>query len=172
LSPSRLAQRLEEKHPEFFRVKIKKQFPPGLLVEIQPRKAVVAIGQKESEFYLVDKEGVLLEKTSGSTNLPLILTAAELQQEKGTKIKDQLLLTAIQILYQSQLRLLEPELLKLTSRNVAEVWLRGRTQVLFSLRKDIKEQLDSLQFIYQRAKIEGNRLQRVDLRFDKPVIIK
>ncbi len=43
-------------------------------------------------------------------------------------------------------------------------------EVLFSLTKEIKRQVVSLQFILSRAKIEGRLPTRVDLRFTKPVV--
>lgn len=43
-------------------------------------------------------------------------------------------------------------------------------EVFFSLTKEIKDQVVSLQLILTRAKIEGRLPKRVDLRFTKPVV--
>jgi len=170
LSPSKLSEQITENHPEFFQVEIKKQLPQDLLVGIQVRRAVVAIGQEEGDFYLVDNEGVLLAKSKDTASLPKILIANEPDQNIGEKIKEEILLKEIQILHGSQLRLLEPKSSKTVSERIIEVRFKDGLQVLFSTQKEIKSQLDSLQFILERTKIEGEKPKRIDLRFDKPII--
>lgn len=171
LSPQKLSWQIKQKHPEFFQVEIGKQLPHDLLFEIKLRQAVVAIGKEGGDFYLADKEGVLLEKGSQSFGLPLALTTDEIDQNIGEKIQEEMVLKEIQILHESQLRLLEPESAQATSARVIEVGYKDDLQVLFSAQKEIKEQLDSLQFILERTRIEGEKPKRIDLRFDKPVIV-
>lgn len=171
-SSSKLGQEIKQNHPEFLQLKINKRLPNGLFFKIEIRKTVVAIGREEGDFYLADKEGILLERTNNPGNLPLIFLPHDINQDLGTKIQEELILTAIQILYGSKLRLLEPESARLVSEKAIEVRLKEDLQVLFSTKKEVKAQLDSLQFILKRAKIEGKRLERIDLRFDKPVIVE
>jgi hypothetical protein len=47
---------------------------------------------------------------------------------------------------------------------------KGKT-VLFSAKKDIQSQISSLQFILSRLTMEGRQFSRLDLRFDKPIIV-
>lgn len=49
--------------------------------------------------------------------------------------------------------------------------LANNVEVVFSAKKDLNEQISSLQFIHQRLTMEGSRFSRLDLRFDKPVIV-
>lgn len=170
LSSNKLAYEIKQNHPEFFQTKIFKQLPNSLFFEIEIRKAVVVIGKEGGDFYLVDKDGVLLEKTNNPANLPLIFLPNALSQALGTKIQDDLILATIQILYQSKLRLLEPKSGRIISQRAIEVLLKDDLEVLFATKKEIETQLDSLQFILKRFKIEGEKLKRIDLRFDKPVI--
>jgi len=51
-----------------------------------------------------------------------------------------------------------------------EVELNDGLLVYFSSQSEINKQLDSLQLILQRAKIEGRLITTIDLRFDKPVV--
>lgn len=170
LSSNKLSEKIKKSHPEFFEVKISKQFPQGLLAEIEVRRAVVAIGKEDGEVFLADKDGVLLKKVQQSFELPLVIIADEIKQEIGEQIKNEIVLKEIQILSESKLRLLEPKSAQTVSEGVIEVWFKDGLQVLFSTNKEIKEQLDSLQYIYERTKIEGKKPKRIDLRFDKPVI--
>lgn len=170
LSSGKLSEKIKKNHPEFFQVKISKQFPQNLLFEIKVRKAVVAIGKEGGDFYLADKEGVLLEKINQPANWPLVLLGEAMSQKVGEKIQDEMILKEIKILNESKLRLLEPKSAQATSEKTIEVWFKDDLQVLFSGQKEIGEQLDSLQFIYERTKIEGEKPSKIDLRFDKPVI--
>lgn len=47
----------------------------------------------------------------------------------------------------------------------------GDNQIIFSLEKDDRVQLASLQLILQKAKIDSRPIDRIDLRFDKPVVV-
>lgn len=48
--------------------------------------------------------------------------------------------------------------------------LSDGTQVLFSADKDILTQIDSLQVTMDNLTIEGKRISRVDMRFERPVV--
>lgn len=43
-------------------------------------------------------------------------------------------------------------------------------EAIFSLEKDFKKQIASLQAVLKQLTIEGKRISRIDFRFDKPVI--
>jgi hypothetical protein len=60
--------------------------------------------------------------------------------------------------------------LDLRSEKMIIATFSGDLTVIFSKEKDFDFQVDSLQFILWRAKIEGNVPYFVDLRFDKPVV--
>lgn len=171
LSSRRVIQTLKKNHPEFFQIELRKQAPDGLLFHVEVRKPVVALAAPEG-FYWVDNEGIILGKGDDSRSLPVVLLEKELNQEEGMKVDNELILAMIQILYEAQLRLLRPESTELVSERTIRLQLRDNLQVLFSAKGDLQKQLDSLQFIFERSKIEGDSLREVDLRFDKPVIVK
>jgi len=50
------------------------------------------------------------------------------------------------------------------------VTLDTNEQIIFSEKKDLNQQITSLQLIRRQLTIEGKRLQRVDFRFDNPVV--
>ncbi len=51
------------------------------------------------------------------------------------------------------------------------IYLKNGSQIILSTHKDIKSQIASLQFLLPRLTMEGKLFSRLDLRFDKPVII-
>jgi len=58
-----------------------------------------------------------------------------------------------------------------TSDSSYTVNLKEGSDVIFSKQSDLRSQLSSLQFILSRLTMEGKQFSRLDLRFDKPVII-
>ena len=70
-----------------------------------------------------------------------------------------------------KLRLFEPVEVKYMGEENLQVKLREGVVVNFSLRKEREEQFDSLQVILDRHRIEGKPVKRIDLRFDKPVVV-
>lgn len=52
-----------------------------------------------------------------------------------------------------------------------QIVLENGSNVILSSEKDLNPQLSSLQFILQRLTMEGRRFSRLDLSFDKPVIV-
>ena len=49
--------------------------------------------------------------------------------------------------------------------------LKDGSEVNLSDKKNIQKQISSLQLILSRLTIEGKRFKRLDLRFDKPIIV-
>ncbi|OGH23465.1 MAG: hypothetical protein A2629_00260 [Candidatus Levybacteria bacterium RIFCSPHIGHO2_01_FULL_41_15] len=48
--------------------------------------------------------------------------------------------------------------------------LRDGGQAIISKKKDIQEQINSLQLMLNRLTIEGKRIKTVDFRFDRPIL--
>ena len=56
-------------------------------------------------------------------------------------------------------------------RNTYKIILENNEEVVLSSQKDLKTQLCSLQFILRRLTMEDRRFTRLDLSFDKPIIV-
>lgn len=121
------------------------------------------------DFFIVDRDGVILAKEKKS-DLPLVLVTTTIEAKIGERINQDELLKAVELLADLRLNLLEPKLVRLLSGRSMEVWFKDNITSVFSGKKNLKNQLDSLQLIFSRAKIEGRKIKRVDLRFDKPVV--
>ena len=124
----------------------------------------------ENSFYLLDKEGVVLEKSEKQPDLPLLVIKNNPNLKIGDNFNESEIKKIIEILYGLKTNLIEASVFRLLSDQAVEVLLKNKTQVLFASQKEISFQLDSLQLIFNRAKIEGKEIKKIDLRFDKPVI--
>lgn len=172
LSSEKLVLEVQTKYPEIYKLTLKKKFPKTLSFKVEIRKPAVILLPQDGEGCLVDKDGYFLKKAEGIFGFPTIESSKKDCSSLGKKVEDKGILKGIEILYESQIRLLEPESGEMTSPRVVEVQYPHSLKVLFSTQKEIARQLDSLQFILDRTKIEGSLPGQVDLRFDKPVIIE
>lgn len=173
LSSAKAIEKINKSQLTVTGIKIQRRFPDELVFRLEQRKPQVAItaeGSQGGEYYLVDQEGVLVEKTNNAPDFPLLFLKELPDLAVGNKFEEGVAKDTITILVDLQWRLLKPRLAKIVSEREIEVWLEDDVQVLFSAKKDLKIQLDSLQLIFSRAKIEGEKLKRIDLRFDKPVL--
>lgn len=169
LSTKKLSLQVKEDYLQTERVKIQKKLPNGVNFYLTTRQPQVAING--DKFHLVDQAGVVIEKKETSGDYPLIFFDPPANLSIGERFSQPEILQTIDLIIDLKLRLIESNLAKIISATRVEIWLKGDTQTIFSLKKETVGQLDSLQLILSRAKIEGNKLKQIDLRFDKPIII-
>jgi len=167
-------------------LRINKVLPNKLIFELERRRGVATLGFEKGpeetasssgrlifgtgkNFYVVDEEGVVIKKEN-DFSLPLILLSEEPNLEVGRRILGGEVIGAIRFLTILRLNLLEPKIAKINFPYSLDIWLRDGRRVVFSLKKEAQIQIESLQFILSRSKIEGREIKKIDLRFDKPVI--
>jgi hypothetical protein len=186
-----VTNKIKENYPQVHLVKIKKRLPNKLSFDLTSRKPIAVLSKElfpEPEatlsaqiespkfsstglYYLLDEEGVVTQKLNENQNLPLILIKEDPQFKIGEKVNSQEIKKTIEILVGMKLRLLEPKVSRVISFREIEIWLGNETLAIFNGQKDVGVQLDSLQFIFSRSKIEGKQVKKIDLRFDKPLIV-
>lgn len=164
-----ISLQIKNSYPQIDKIKIKKNLPSRVDFNLTSRQPQVAISGEK--FHLVDFQGVVIEKSETSGEYPLIFLEPEMNLKVGEKFNQKEVLETIEAIVGLKLRLIEPKLAKIISSSSVDIWLKDDTQMIISLEKEIDSQLDSLQLIYQRAKIEGKKLKQIDVRFDKPIII-
>ena len=166
-----LASQIKESHPLLKEVKIKKSLPNRLSFELKKREPQAVLKSPQQEgFWVVDEEGCLLEKAN-QTELPVVLVEQSINLNVGEKVVEKETVWAVNLFKDLKLHLLTPKTAKIVSPRQIEVELSDGLLVIFSSLKEVNFQLDSLQLIFSRSKIEGRSLKQVDLRFEKPVVI-
>ena len=176
-----LKKEISEAFPQTGDLKIKKRIFNSLFFEIHSKKPMAALAvevslDSEEEFllsglfYWLDEDGIVLEKTDKDGNLPLVLIKNDPDLAVGQVFEYGEKQTLMSLLIGLKMSLIEARVIRLTSPREIEVWLDKDLLVLFNSEKNIDLQLDSLQLILSRSKIEGKTIKKIDLRFDKPVI--
>ena len=177
----KLEKEIRENFPQIGDLKIKREIFNKIYLEMYSKKPIAALAieipldsQEEflskDLFYWLDKDGFVLEKTEQSNGLPLILIKKDPNLEIGQVFKYGENQPLSILLIGLRMHLIESKVIRLVSPREIEVWLENKLLVLFNGEKDVNFQLDSLQLILSRAKIEGKTIKKIDLRFDKPVI--
>jgi len=169
LSPQKTKQLIKDELPGINQVEIKKKLPDKLIVHLTKRKPI-AVVEANKEYYQVDYQGVILAKLDQPADLPLIASGEVSVAVDNHQLESSVILSSLDFLYQLLIKNIEARRLEITDSRELTVFLKTGPKVLISLDKNIKEQVDSLQLILERAKIEGKQIELIDLRFDKPVI--
>lgn len=159
---------------------ISKIFPDQIKMVVSLRKPVAAIAYQEdfkqeiatfsAEFLIVDERGIIFQKTASPLGLPVILTDYLKRKDLGQEIDYHPVCQSIELVILLSKLGLKPESVRVSGQEI-QLQLGESLEVFFSSEKEASIQVGSLQLILSRTKIEGKRLERVDLRFDKPVII-
>lgn len=107
---------------------------------------------------------LFIQKKSIVTPLPKVLSASQSPAAPGVDPKQ----TIQQALYEAK----QPyDTIKEIDPVTYEITIDGDEEVLVTSQKDIHEQISSLQAITSQLTMEGKRFSRLDVRYDKPVIV-
>lgn len=178
-------EKLLKNHFDFFSVKVRKKLPATLYINILRRKPVaILLPERRNEVaadeisqqivngsaVLADKEGVFLDIDRLIQGLPAIISP-EGMVFSGRKVGDEAIIKVLDLSENMLFRSLMPVSMVIVTRREVRVRLGSGQLAVFTTEKGIIEQLDSLQYILGRAKIEGRAIRKIDLRFAKPVIL-
>lgn len=161
IDEKKLKNRLKEKFFCVADVKLTKFLPNKLGLDILGRKpAAIFAATPSGELKVVDEEGVVL----GEENLPnlprVFISGDKLDTVNSKKI----------LRINEQLKDLGWTILNVKIDQGKNLFIAGTHKVYFNLEKDIDYQLASLQLILNQAKIETEKVDYIDLRFENPVI--
>ena len=137
-----------------------------LVITVEADRPLVKVGDKN--IYLTENGFVLEGQNQG--NLPTIFFDKEPELKPGEKIEDDTVVFALSLISQigktefvsTSIRILNPAMIS--------VYNRESQAVIFTSEKDAGRQVDSLQLILSESKIDPSKIEKIDLRFEKPVI--
>ena len=147
-------------------VTVQKKYPSTLVVTVDVDRPLVKVGDKN--IYITENGFVLEGQNQG--NLPTIFFDKEPELRPGGKIEDDTVLYSLSLISQigktdfvaTSIRILNPAMIS--------VYNRESQAVIFTSEKDTSSQVDSLQLILSESKIDPSKIEKIDLRFAKPVI--
>lgn len=159
----KLVKEIKNQEIKIADIKIKKEFPEKLILTIKERQPLMVI-LKDNLYFFVDKEGVIFSPESGGKDLPFL--EMDLQNPKiGSRIEIER--TKIpQIL--AVLNQVKTNKITVKDDRI-QLETDGQNMIILPMEaSDTK--IKALQMILNRFRIEGKRLTKIDLRFEKPVV--
>lgn len=172
LDQKSVVRRLQE---EFFcvrQVKLSKQLPNKITVDVSGRKGAAQIIATSSatplEQFLVDEDGVIF-----SQNIPANLPTLYIGNSDltiGKKLPPGLIKSSLDILNKLKTFAIEVKDAKIDQQKFLLVNTNMGTLIIFELNEKVNYQLAALQLIVTQAKINDEKMEFIDLRFEKPVI--
>lgn len=148
-------------------IKITKALPAKLKIEIAVQKPVAKIEGKD---LTLTKDGAI--STSIQTeSLPTIFLPSSVSVAVSQKVEDKMVLFALDVAFQLQKTDFTVQNIRFPQAEDVAFYDAHALIALFSSSKAASTQVDSLQGILAKAKIDEAKIAKIDLRFDKPVIV-
>lgn len=194
VDPTEVENKITRKFPCIAKIELKKNLPSSAKITLVPRQAVAIISPileksaldlnlKEASAsteaaildfsvssserrFLVDSSGFVFLQTTNVDNLPIIFLADEVGV--GKVIKNNVVKKIGELLKLLKSFSNLPRTIKVSSD---QILVDADTKIALSLKKDYYRQLASLQLILEKAKMNSKRMERIDVRFDKPIIM-
>lgn len=165
LSQEQIEKNLKEKFACISGVNLIKIYPSKLKLEIQTETPVAKIAGTE---FLATTDGLITQGTR--ENLPTIFLPAGLSASSGQRLTDKVTLFTISLAS----HLLKSDFLatniRIISDNEIAIYDAKETIAIFTPEESAESQVDSLQQVIALAKIDEQKIAKIDLRYKKPVV--
>ena len=161
----KLEQEIKKNHLCIKQVRLTKKLPHTILVEIVQSQVVVRIASTNLSMNL-DGE---LYVTSDDLLPQLFLKSTE-NLSPGVRIEDGVALFSANLADSLKKSDFHATNIRIISENEIVVYDSKETVAIFTTKRKVVDQVDSLQQVLALAKIESDKIGKIDLRFDKPVI--
>ncbi|OGC58805.1 hypothetical protein A2473_02310 [candidate division WWE3 bacterium RIFOXYC2_FULL_42_13] len=145
-------------------------YPDTLVIKVEERLpvAVVTSGKKNAVYYLIDSEGYILGEVSDEfMNLPKIIYEGDMRV--GSFLDDRVVPVSIEILSEIEKAGLNVSSISFRER-YSKLYL-GATEVYLSNLKGIGESVRKLEKLYKNLLLEGKSVIKIDLRYDKVIVL-
>lgn len=150
-------------------VEVSKDYPDTIVVRIEERVPIALIRTSESRsYYLIDREGYVLGEVSDEfIGLPKIIYDGEIRV--GAFINDKIVPVSVEILTEAGNAGLDVSSVSFRER-YSKLYL-GPTEVFISNLKDINQSVSALEKLYKSLLLEGKSITKIDLRYDKVIVL-
>ena len=145
-------------------------YPDTLVIKVEERLpvALVTSGKKDAVYYLIDGEGYILGEVSDEfMDLPKIIYEGDMKV--GSFLDDRVVPVSIEILSEIGKAGLNVSSISFRER-YSKLYL-GATEVYLSNLKGVGESVRKLEKLYKNLLLEGKSVIKIDLRYDKVIVL-
>lgn len=169
LDPQRTIDQLKTKYSKIAQITVIKKVPHTLVIKISERKPEAVVTKDEKQWFLIDETGYIYQTINNQPkDLPLIYLNLPSKLEIG-KSEEQIVNQSMTLIASLKDNFVHPQKIIIYPQNFT-LYLSEGIIATISAEKEVKKQVDSLQFILRQSKIDGDLPSTIDLRFDKPVV--
>ncbi len=167
LSTGKLQASLIEQYPLLLKAQVSKRYPHTLVITAVARKPIARIATTLGTFFL-DPDGVVVDEKKSSDGLPLLDIPVQ-TITIGSKLSDPAVMTTLGLLQKIHpVVKIENIVMNDSTSLIAKT---STTDILFTHNADTQAIATTLQTLFEGFRIKGTLPTRIDLRFDKPVVI-
>lgn len=148
-------------------LKITKRYPNTIDFQLDQKEAVARIDGSQ---FSATEDGLII-LASPNTQTPTIFLPQGVERNVDQKIKDASILFALKLVRSLQKSDFIPANVRITEQGDIAIYSSQEAIALFTLERSVDLQVDSLQSVIAKAKIDPSKIAKIDLRFDKPVLI-
>ena len=133
-----------------------------------PSQEAQIVAQIANTNFAIDTEGKIVPKASD--NLAQLFLPQESSPEAGQKLEDQTTTFAIKLVGLLEKSDFHATSIRIISADNILAYDQKQTIAHFSAQKDAKVQVNTLQRVLAEARIGDDKIAKIDLRFENPVI--
>lgn len=165
INSNKIKEEIKNQSPCIKEIAIKKIFPQKLRLTIDTQKEVAKI---ENSSLAITENGLVITQTD--PNLPTIYSGKSVGITQGQTVSDPDLLQGLKISGILSKSDFNAQSIRVVDGDIAFYDVNGLI-VLFSKSQDPKIQVDSLQQVLAKTKIDASKIAKIDLRFMQPVVL-
>lgn len=163
-------QRLQNKFLVIQKLQIKRELPNKLVVIWQERRQAAIVKAENGEFVL-DDQGLIFALNQPGINVPLFEDLGK-QFALEQSINSENLDFALKTVFRFSEVALKPTKFSFLENDVLQIQTEQNVECFFTSQKNLDLQIETLQVVLKDAKIEGKNYKKIDLRFERPVVIE
>ncbi|MDP2632368.1 MAG: hypothetical protein Q8P25_01450 [Candidatus Curtissbacteria bacterium] len=134
----------------------------------EQEKPVTPSAQIADSEFQITQSGFILK--GQNTTLPKLYLPGDIKVQEGQLVEDKNIVFAANLAALTSKTDFHPASIRLLAKNEVALYETDQTVAIFSSEKSPDVQVDSLQQVLAAAKIEGTKLAKIDLRYNKPTI--
>lgn len=165
INAKKTEEKIKKEHACVESLTVSKSYPSKITIEVKTTGAVAKI---EGTSFGLTESGQIV--AIGTTSLPTIFSSKLQATSSGQQVTDGDILLAAKVASALTKSDFATASIRIVDDGIA-VYGVENILALFARDKDIQKQADSLQQVMARAKIDASKISKIDLRFDKPIIV-
>lgn len=167
ISTKQIAESAKQNFSCIESITIRRSFPFTVKIELISKQPVVKLN--DSNIFITES-GVLIEN-SGQENIPTLYLGEDIRPKDKNQITNPLVITALKIASLITKSDFAATNIRIIEGNSIAVYNQQESVAIFSSQKSVDGQVGSLQQVLALAKIGATKIAKIDLRYDKPVIV-